>query len=80
LGELTDYAGIAAGMQNSNYFVTTASGRFVLTLFERIDISALDFTWLCRTTWRNVAFRVLSLWRITMASAGAAWLASPRPC
>jgi homoserine kinase type II len=43
LGELTDYAGIAAGMQNSNYFVTTASGRFVLTLFERIDISALDF-------------------------------------
>lgn len=43
LGGLTNYAGIAAGMQNSNYFVTTASGRFVLTLFERIDISALDF-------------------------------------
>ncbi len=43
LGELIDYAGIAAGMQNSNYFVTTASGRFVLTLFERIDTAALDF-------------------------------------
>ena len=43
LGELIDYAGIAAGMQNSNYFVTTASGRFVLTLFERIDPAALDF-------------------------------------
>jgi len=43
LGELIDYAGIAAGMQNSNYFVTTTRGRFVLTLFERIDPSALDF-------------------------------------
>lgn len=43
LGELIDYAGIAAGMQNSNYFVTTASGRFVLTLFEGIDTAALDF-------------------------------------
>lgn len=43
LGELIDYAGIAAGMQNSNYFVTTTSGRFVLTLFEYIGPSALDF-------------------------------------
>ena len=43
LGELIGHAGIAAGMQNSNYFVTTTRGRFVLTLFERIDISALDF-------------------------------------
>lgn len=43
LGELIDHAGIAAGMQNSNYFVTTARGRFVLTLFESIDPSALDF-------------------------------------
>lgn len=43
LGELRDHAGIAAGMQNSNYFVTTAAGRFVLTLFERIGIAELDF-------------------------------------
>jgi len=43
LGELLDHAGIAAGMQNSNYFVTTAAGRFVLTLFESIEPSALDF-------------------------------------
>ena len=43
LGELISHAGIAAGMQNSNYFVTTTQGRFVLTLFERIEISALDF-------------------------------------
>ena len=32
VGELTDLAGIAAGMQNSNYFVSTDQGRFVLTL------------------------------------------------
>ena len=43
VGELTDLAGIAAGMQNSNYFVSTAQGRFVLTLFERIEPAALDF-------------------------------------
>ena len=43
LGELIDHAGIAAGMQNSNYFVTTAAGRYVLTLFERIDTAELDF-------------------------------------
>ena len=43
IGELTDFAGIAAGMQNSNYFVTTTSGRYVLTLFEDIDPAGLDF-------------------------------------
>lgn len=43
LGELHEHAGIAAGMQNSNYFVTTAAGRFVLTLFERIEVAELDF-------------------------------------
>ncbi len=42
-GELIEHAGIAAGMQNSNYFVTTGGGRFVLTLFEAIDPAALDF-------------------------------------
>ncbi|MFZ2266021.1 MAG: homoserine kinase [Azonexus sp.] len=43
LGELISHAGIAAGMQNSNYFVTTASGRHVLTIFEHIEDAALDF-------------------------------------
>jgi len=43
VGELIEHAGIAAGMQNSNYFVTTARARFVLTLFEAIDPAALDF-------------------------------------
>ncbi|MCK6389899.1 MAG: homoserine kinase [Azonexus sp.] len=43
LGELIDHAGIAAGMQNSNYFVTTTAGRYVLTLFEAIPPAELDF-------------------------------------
>ena len=43
LGELISHAGIAAGMQNSNYFVTTTRGRYVLTLFERMAPQALEF-------------------------------------
>lgn len=43
IGELTDYAGIAAGMQNSNYYVTTTAGRWVLTLFEQLPADRLDF-------------------------------------
>lgn len=43
VGPLIEHVGIAAGMQNSNYFVTTGSGRYVLTLFERIEPTALDF-------------------------------------
>lgn len=42
-GELVDFAGIAAGVENSNYFVTTAAGRWVLTLFERLGEAELDF-------------------------------------
>jgi homoserine kinase type II len=43
VGELREYVGIAAGMQNSNYFVDTAGGRFVLTLFEQLAAPELDF-------------------------------------
>jgi homoserine kinase type II len=43
VGDLIEHVGIAAGVQNSNYFVTTTAGRFVLTLFEVVDPLALDF-------------------------------------
>ena len=54
IGELLHFEGISAGMENSNYFVTTAShhlagengehqGEYVLTLFEELPESHLPF-------------------------------------
>ena len=43
VGELIGYQGIGEGVENTNYFVDTADGRWVLTLFERLDHDDLPF-------------------------------------
>jgi len=43
LGELTGFEGIAAGIENSNFFIDTDVGHFVLTVFERMDAEELPY-------------------------------------
>ena len=43
VGELVGLKGIAAGITNTNYFVTTTRGRFVLTVFEVLRLDELPF-------------------------------------
>lgn len=43
VGQLREFKGIEAGVQNSNFFVTTTLGRYVLTLFESVPRAELPF-------------------------------------
>jgi homoserine kinase type II len=42
-GKLAGFSPIASGIENSNYFVTTEFGQFVLTLYERLPAEELPF-------------------------------------
>jgi homoserine kinase type II len=43
LGELVELEGIASGIENTNYFLGTERGHYVLTLFERLTFKQLPF-------------------------------------
>ncbi|MQT43119.1 MULTISPECIES: homoserine kinase [unclassified Pseudomonas] len=43
LGRLLDFQGIAAGSENTNYFISLEQGEFVLTLVERGPIKEMPF-------------------------------------
>ena len=43
IGTLTGFKGIEAGVENTNYFVSTTEGEFVLTLVESVSAADLPF-------------------------------------
>lgn len=43
IGHVSKLDGIAAGIENTNYFLTTTHGEYVLTLFEKLTLDALPF-------------------------------------
>ena len=43
LGALTDLHGIRSGIENTNYYASTAQGQWVLTLFERLSAEQLPY-------------------------------------
>ena len=43
LGTLHELRGIQGGIENTNYFLTSSEGEFVLTLFERLSHAQLPF-------------------------------------
>lgn len=43
LGELISYQGISGGVENTNYFLTTTTGKYVLTLFEEFEYKEVPY-------------------------------------
>src|SRR6201999_3456122 len=43
LGDVVEFRGISSGIENSNFFLTTTCGEYVLTIFEKLTDRQLPF-------------------------------------
>jgi len=43
LGELVSFQGISGGVENTNYFLITTTGKYVVTLFEEFDLDEVPY-------------------------------------
>ncbi|HEY1998562.1 homoserine kinase [Paraburkholderia sp.] len=43
LGDVVEFRGIPSGIENSNFFLTTTRGEYVLTIFEKLTAGQLPF-------------------------------------
>src|ERR1700744_6024583 len=43
LGDVVEFRGISSGIENSNFFLTTTRGNYVLTIFENLSAAQLPF-------------------------------------
>ena len=43
LGDVVEFRGIQSGIENSNFFLTTTHGQYVLTIFENLSATQLPF-------------------------------------
>ena len=43
LGNLLGFEGIQAGIENTNYFIFMSSGKYVLTIFEKLSLNEAQF-------------------------------------
>ena len=72
IGALQALAPCAGGIENTNYFADTASGRYVLTVFERLGADELPFY---LQLMKHLAERALPVPRPHAGSDGALLLA-----
>ena len=58
IGELVSFSGIQAGLQNTNYFVNTTQGAYVLTLFEQHSAAELPYFMQLMQHWSEAALAI----------------------